>query len=539
MNKSIRTAAIVWLTLFAAGVVRGQATQLATMPSTLSRDDQLNLLKIEHANLELQKAQAALERAKLELDDTQALFEENIEPINKLREKQQAYEEAKILYKQAQNNLDQMKLDFLKNATLIRVANARIARGEGTDVIASIELQNDSDIGKARVVMSHGQGDPPPADADLASLLKVDNIIVTLWGTAYLNSSGLDQPAQSAKAIIGDPFQQIVPELRYGEKVTLDFRLIKRDVEHVTVQIQYLEEIKEYDVFLKKEALQDLPTITSAQYDQHGDLGSTIKYNLHLERLAKTEQSFSLRVLNFPQEISFAFVDPKTMAKMTTLKFSSEESDRMIDFQVEIPKNLDTRFIDTNIPFQIVVARPAEMEDLHELIQKHQGKEIPDEELAALQVSRVQLVLVPKGVGKLDFIVPNLYREVQQGEPVELKFQVLNSGTLAVRRVTPEVDLPLDWEGQVEPREAEIVEPGEKKAFAIALAPPADVQVGEYTIKVNAEGHSGLEIIEPTETTFTVRIKAQTNLGGTMALVGVLVGLVLVIAVASVKISRR
>ena len=530
---------LVGVALSAAIACAAAPAQQAIVPAAsrtgLSRDDQLILLKTREAELELEKANAEVERTELELKDTKALFDENIETINKLRKAEQAFKEAQIKYQQAQIKLEQTRLEFLKNATLIRLINAKIYRGEAGEVMASIELKNDSDINKARVVMAQKA---KVSEENLASLLKVDKIIVTLWGTAYLNT-GEEEKLRQAKAIIGDPFQQIVPALTWGDTVELKFRLLKRDVEHVTVQIEYLETSKEYDVFLKKEALQDLPTITSAQFDQHGDLGSAIRYNLQLERLAKTEQSFGLRVLNFPEEVRFAFIDPTTSAKMTTLKFTNEESVRTVDFEGSLPEKLNPELIDTNIPFYIVVARPKDLDQVHDLKKRYGKKPIPAEDVAKLKGNKVELVLIPKGVGKLDIIVANLFKEIQQEQDVVLKFSIMNSGTLALHRVTPKMDLPLEWEGELTPREVNTIEPGQKTLITADIKPPLDVAVGEYTIKVEAEGYSGVETIESKEKDFTVRVAAQSSLTGTLVLVAVLVVLVLGIAVASVKISRR
>ncbi len=66
----------------------------------------------------------------------------------------------------------------------------------------------------------------------------------------------------------------------------------------VTVSIEFLGTVRLYTLYLKKEALQDLPTITSTQYAQQGELGTKIRYDLELERLARTDQSFSLIVLD-------------------------------------------------------------------------------------------------------------------------------------------------------------------------------------------------------------------------------------------------
>ena len=63
--------------------------------------------------------------------------------------------------------------------------------------------------------------------------------------------------------------------------------------------------------------------------------------------------------------------------------------------------------------------------------------------------------------------------------------------------------------------------------------------VGEYTVKLKAEGHSGVEVVEAMDKNFTVRIASKSSITGTAILVTVLVVLVLGIAIASVKISRR
>jgi len=65
------------------------------------------------------------------------------------------------------------------------------------------------------------------------------------------------------------------------------------------------------------------------------------------------------------------------------------------------------------------------------------------------------------------------------------------------------------------------------------------VAVGEFVVKVESEGYCGVEVIEATAKDFTVRVVASGNLTGTVLLVVVLIALVLGIAVASVKISRR
>jgi uncharacterized membrane protein len=110
---------------------------------------------------------------------------------------------------------------------------------------------------------------------------------------------------------------------------------------------------------------------------------------------------------------------------------------------------------------------------------------------------------------------------------------------LPVYRITPTIDLPLEWEGEVTPRQVNVIEPDQKVLFTIAVRPPDDVPVGEYTVNVEVEGHTGVEVIDAGEKDFTIKLVATGSLTGTLVLVLILVAMVLGIAVASVKIARR
>ena len=490
----------------------------------LSKEELLNELETLQAQMTLEQAKADMERAKAEFEETRRLFDEKIYTVDKLNKARQIYEQAVLNHAQAKIELEKTRLDFLKDATLITIVDAKKYRGEEGQVMASVTLRNDSDVGKAKVVM----GEEKLSERDLASLLKIHNIIVTLKGTGSLSS-----------AIIGDPFQQIVPELKLRQEARLEYLLLNRDVEAVTISVEFLETRKEYVVFLKKQALQDLPTISSTQYAQQGQLGSKIRYDLELERLAKTEQSFTLVVLNLPPEITFAFLDTGSGARITQLKFTRDISKQNLDFEVSIPEKLDQRLVDASISFYIIITRRAEQRSIYELKKRHEGKPVPAEEIAKLKGNKVELILIPSGVGKLDIIVGNSFKEVRQEEPVQFKFNVMNSGTLALRRVAPELELPIDWEGELTPKELEVIEPGAKVLVTADVKPPAGASIGEYAITIKCEGHSGIETVEAGEKDFTVRIAPRSGITATAVLVVVLVGLVLAIAVASVKISRR
>ena len=527
------------LILFACGLLAAPAAgdDAPASQGSLTRDEELYLLDARQAQLDLDQAKNNMDKAAVELDQVTTLFKEKLVTIEKLNEATQKHGESVLKYEQARIQIEKKRLEFLKDASLITVIDATKYRSKEGEVIASVTLRNDSDISKARIAMTGGK---VLSDERLESLLKVDNVIVTLRGEARIRTSGSfeERGASSGKAIVGDPFHQIIAELAYGEEVTLEYRLLKKDVETVTVRLEFLGTQKEYDVFLKKESQQDLPEISSTQYSQIGELGSKILYDVTLERLAKAEQGFSLVVLNLPQEIKVAFRDPASNASLTQVKFTEELSKQDLYFEASIPEKLPVELVDANISFYIMVTRQTELRNIFEVKKKYEGT-VPPEEIAKLNGSSVELILIPRGVALLEIVVPNLFKEIQQGESVTIKFNILNSGTLELRRVSAEMDLPLEWEGEVEPDEVAILSGGEKALFAAHVRPSEDVAVGTFGVRLKAEGHSGVETVEAEDKDFTVHIAAQSNVTGTVVLVSVLVVLVIGIAVTSIKISRR
>ena len=153
---------------------------------SLTRDEELYLLVARQAQLDLDQARAEMEKAKVELEQIRTLFDEKLVTVEKLNEAQQGYEQAILKHEQAKIELRKKRLEFLKDATLITVVDAKKYRDVDNNVIASISLSNDSDISKARIAMA---GSGQLAQGRLESLLKVDNVIVTLLGESRIQSS--------------------------------------------------------------------------------------------------------------------------------------------------------------------------------------------------------------------------------------------------------------------------------------------------------------------------------------------------------------
>jgi len=441
------TAALVLGAL--PGAVAAADDEGAASTRSFSKEELLQRLATRQSQLALEQARADMEMARVEHEETRRLFDAKVVTIDKLNKAKQTYQKAALAFRTAEIELEKTRLGFLKDATLVTVLDAKKYRTEDGQYMVSVTIRNDSDLGKARTAME--EEDSVLSDQELASLLQLDNVIVTLIGKADM-ARFRDEGQRAVEAIIGDPYQRIVPVLAHDQTVELTYQLLKKDVEAVTIRVAYLGTQREYPVFLKREASQELPTATSTQYAQQGQLGRTIRYDLLLERLGKEDRSFSLIVLNLPSQITFAFRDPRSDARVTQVKFTEEISKQSLDLEIAIPERLDQELVDKNISFDVFVTRPAELKAVSEIRKQYRGESIPAEALATIKGSRVELILIPKGVGKLDILMTNQYKEVQEGDPAGFKFSILNSGTLALRQVTPELDLPLEWEGGASPK---------------------------------------------------------------------------------------
>ena len=63
------------------------------------------------------------------------------------------------------------------------------------------------------------------------------------------------------------------------------------------------------------------------------------------------------------------------------------------------------------------------------------------------------------------------YLEIGDGDPVTLRVDLLNSGTLRVSRVRMDITAPLGWDFVMIPDQIAILMPGERVSMTLALTP--------------------------------------------------------------------
>jgi mRNA-degrading endonuclease HigB of HigAB toxin-antitoxin module len=525
---------IVCILLLAGGTYAQQEEQ--EIPTTdpnqtaKTRTELLNELSLREALVRLENAREAHDRFESEYRDAERLIKQNIIAQKDLDDAWSRYSQAQQALKQAEIQLDQTKLSFLANATHITIMEAKKYYDSEGRRMLDLVLKNSSNLTQAESALSltetkseSGLRSEWQSPEQIQALLDIENIIVSIV---------------SNNASIGKPYEKIIPMLRYGAQEKLKFMLLT-DVQEAGVKLKYLnQDVIEY-VYLEKESLQEIPTVVAAQYSQEGQLGTDINYRLDLEMLVTSDTSFSLLVTNLPPQINFSFVDSSSGARITSVRFTELVSKHDLALRVSIPQKLDVSMIDKTIDFEVWVVTAKQAEILNTLRQEYAGGTIPTEKFDQIKAGRVGLVLIPRGTGRLEILINNLFEEIKPQQDVDIKADLHNDGTLTLFNIVPEISPPLGWKAEVLPKLVEKLSPNDKQSLQIHLSPGQDVGVGEYEARIEARGQSGSEVVEALEKRFKVRISAKTNITATVALVAGLIVLITGILFVGVKLSRR
>ena len=533
--RNFRNIAAIVCALFLAGAVCAQQEEQEaslTNPDQTSktRTELLNELSLREALVVLENAREAHDRFESAYRDAERLIKQNIIPQKELDDAWSAYMQAQQTLKQAEIQLDQTKLGFLANATHITIMEAKRYNDSENRRMLDLVLKNSSDLTLAESALSLTEtqsGSELRSEwqnpKQIQALLDIDNIIVSIVSN---NSS------------IGKPYEKIIPMLRYGAQEKLKFILLT-DVQEAGIKLKYLDQnVIEY-VYLEKESLQEIPTVVASQFSQEGQLGTDINYRLDLEMLVTSDTSFSLLVTNLPPQMNFSFVDSSSGARITSVRFTELVSKHDLALRVSIPQKLDVAMIDKTIDFELWVVTAKQAEVLNALRQEYAGRTIPTEKLDEIKAGRGDLSLIPKGAGRLEILINNLFEEIKPGQNVDIKADLHNDGTLTLFNIVPEISPPLGWKAEVLPKLVEKLSPDDKQSIQIHLSPGPDVSVGEYEAQIEARGQSGSEVVEALEKRLKIRISAKTNITATLILVLGLVVLITGIVFMGVKLSRR
>jgi len=342
---------------------------------------------------------------------------------------------------------------------------------------------------------------------------------------------------RSEGKIISDPYEKRISSLPLEEERQVTFKLLK-DVESLDVNVFYAAKSETTSVYLQKGLSANIVTVNSAQFSQEADLESQATYDLSLEKFSGEANIFRLQVLNLPRQITYEFVDPKTQARLSQIKFTEGVTSMKLSLRLYVPKNADEQVvIDKPIEF---IALALDSDQFAKLEEIQSGDMFVDaKELEKLKAGNVKLELVPRGVGKIEIQALNLYHEIRVSENVNMEVRVKNTGTRLLNNIRIYADLPLNWRAEIKPDLIASLVQNKEEIVNIDFIPPEDVSVGDYEPKIKTECIADNRRVESEDKIVRVHISAKTNVFGITMLVLLLIGLLVGIVVFGIKLTRR
>lgn len=492
MRRDIKIFAIILSLFFCFNSVYSQESQT------------LKLLTLKKAQLNLEQMKGDFDRA-LKLKEEGLISEED-------------FARTRTSYLQAQVSYQQALINFMGSEARISVASAVKYQDKAGKKYVRVTLRYSSKELKELAKLNIKAEDLFPLDF----LKEVKDVYVSL---------------RSEGKIISDPYEKRIASLPLEEERQTTFKLLK-DVENLDVNVFYAAKSETTSVYLQKGLSANIVTVNSAQFSQEADLESQATYDLSLEKFSGEANIFRLQIVNLPKQITYEFVDPKTQARLSQIKFTEGVTSMKLSLRLYVPKNADEQVvIDKPIEF---IALALDSDQFAKLEEIRSGDTFVDaKELEKLKVGNVKLELVPRGVGKIEIQALNLYHEIRVSENVNMEVRVKNIGTRLLNNIRIYADLPLNWRAEIKPDLIASLAQNKEEIVNIDFIPPEDVSVGDYEPKIKTECIADNRRVESEDKIVRVHISAKTNVFGITMLVLLLIGLLVGIVVFGIKLTRR
>lgn len=333
------------------------------------------------------------------------------------------------------------------------------------------------------------------------------------------------------------PYEEKIAVLGYNETVELTFQL-QKDVESLKVSMKYPElAIPDMRlIYLQKESALDVVNVSSLRFSQEGNLGSSVTFDLTLDRLAETENTFQLRVINLLNRLSFEFQDPETKSRQSQVKFTQEQSKRNLSLIVYLPEELDASYLNNTLEFYVAVLDETEANQLGDT---NNRLDLSVENIAKIQGGVERFELIPKGVPEIEVFVQNAFKTIKIGDQVNMTAKLKNVGTRDLVDIRMNVDVNPDWKYTVSPKVIGALGRNDESEIQLSLNPPSDIAVGEYQAKLSAEVTVDNRKFVARDRSITVLIESKSKLSVTTLLIGALIALMIGIVFVTIRISRR
>ena len=438
---------------------------LSAQAKNLTKEQQRILLDLEEAHLIREQAKAHEAEITIEHEQMIGLQERGVVTGQELRIARQRYERALEERQRAELNLQRAFLNSLADATHLTVVNGQ-KYGVGNDKVrVKITLRNDSDLQLAQMVdRVRRRYDIKGLDQDAESLLQVDNIFII-----FLDDN----------IMIGQPYEVHIPVLALGEEVEVEVGLQRPEVNHITIQLQYLNRTDNHVIHLEKASARDIVRVYAMQFSQEGSLGSSVTYDLHLERLAEDEKIFQLAAHGLPDGFRCEF-DDAGGHHLSQMRFDRGHASDSLTLRVYIPERAEGFAMDKPLMFSVLAYEPNTVE-----AEVLSSADI--ERLQAMGIGYEQLQLTPTGRAELELTTLNLNLSVNGEGESKSVWQLRNLGTVELFNIRLQALSPPGWDVIFEPQEIAHISPHEEIEAVLTVRPIDNADIGRYEVKTQRQ----------------------------------------------------
>ncbi len=459
-----------------------------------------------------------LKKAQLQLEKTKGDFERSLKLKEQGLTSEEDFARVQTAYLQAQVDYQQALINFMGSEARISVASA-------------VKFQDAAGKKFVRVTLRY-------SSKELKELTKLKISAEDLFPLDFMKEiKDVSVSLKSEGKIVSDPYEKTMASLPLETQQDVTFQLLK-DVENLDVNVFYSGKNEATSVYLQKGVSANIVTMNSAQFSQEADLESQATYDLSLEKFSGEANVFKLEVVNLPHQINYEFSDPQTQARLSQIKFTEGVTNMKLSLKLYLPKNADAQVvIDKPIEFYALTLDVDQATKLQDLMTKK--PRIDTKDIDTMKAGSVRLVLVPRGVGKIEVQAVNLYHEIRVGENVNMEVRVKNAGTRKLNNIRVYSDLPLNWRSEIQPELIASLEQDKEVVVTIKFLPPADVAVGDYEPKIKTECSADNRNVESEDKIVRIHVASKTNVLGISLLVLLLVGLLVGIVVFGIKLTRR
>ncbi len=468
------------------------------------RDDQYRLLGLKRAKESYEVARAEYERQK-ELFDKRLISQTELD-------------QARGVFSDAEVNYQQSLLAVLFEKQFISVQSA-------------VKYHAPDGSRHVRLTMANTSG----GSEEFQKMLKIDDELFRSLQPNIIHNTYVSL-MNDDNAIVSQPYEAKITELRYSQPQTIDFRLLQ-DLDAVTVFVIYGNgNQRSMKIFLQKDSSVNKVAVQSEQFSQEVELGKTANYGLTLELFSGIENTFSLEVVNLPSEISHYFSNADGNVRLRQVKFNESSRTKNAILKITLPDRTGAELaMDEPIVFYALAMPQNKLKDVSGKREHHWT----EEELIALDIGYVRLELIPRGRGELIVRAPQLYRSILPDETVEMSLDLVNEGSRRLDHIEIEADPPLNWDKEIIPQNLASLDINEEAKIKLKFTPPENIAMGKYEIRIKTSGLSSGLPVSGSEKIATVEIRSKTNIIGTAAIVLFILLIVGGIVFYGIRLSRK